>query len=228
MCFLALRETLRVNQNRHLLAGVIQNKVTMPKLQPGSAEEVGGRDILRTSFYVVGEILRANPHIDSMHVITYQEGRNWRDLTPPEVEPGLALSVRGLHQDRGERKHSQIESNKISPKQLQQLTFDLPRNRLLAIASDVRLRGGTMGHIPMMDFMCPPSYENQQALSGLLRELNHGRGFLLESGRSYHYYGFQIFDPRQWHAFFDNIPLITGFLVDLYVVPHLLPLPSAS
>src|SRR5260370_6250668 len=211
MCFLALRESLRVNQNRHLLAGVNQNKVTMPKLQPGSSEEVGGRDNLRTSFYVVGEILRANPHIDSMHVIPYQEGRNWRDLTPPEVEPGLALSVRGLQQDRGERKHSQIESNKISPKQLQQLTFDLPRNRLLAIASDVRLRGGTMGHIPMMDFMCPPSYENQQALSGLLRELNHGRGFLLASGRTYHYYGLQILDNSQWHVFLGKRRRVSGF-----------------
>src|SRR5260370_20594549 len=220
MCFLALRETLRVNQNRHLLAGVIQNKVTMPKRQPGSAEEVGGSDNIRTSFYVVGEILRANPHIDSMHVITYQEGRNWRDLTPPEVEPGLALSVRGLQQDRGERKHSQIESNKISPKQLQQLTFDLPRNRLLAIASDVRLRGGTMGHIPMMDFMCPPSYENQQALSGLLRELNHGRGFLLESARSYHYYGLQILDARQWHVFFSKCLLRSGFVVGRYLGPE--------
>jgi len=74
-----------------------------------------------------------------------------------------------------------------------------------------------MGHIPMMDFMCPPSYENQQALSGLLRELNHGRGFLLESGRSYHYYGLQILDERQWHVFLGKCLLMSGFVDDRYV-----------
>ena len=69
----------------------------------------------------------------------------------------------------------------------------------------------------MMDFMCVPSKSNQATIAYLLGTFCRGRGFLLESGRSYHYYGLQLLADEEWPAFLGRCLLMSGFADDRYI-----------
>ena len=55
-------------------------------------------------------------------------------------------------------------------------------------------------HIPLLDFHIPPSIDNQQLCSKILIHLNL-KGYLLNSGKSYHFIGSQIID-------YDNLQIV--------------------
>ncbi len=69
----------------------------------------------------------------------------------------------------------------------------------------------------MMDFVAPPSTKNLEVLTRLLRELRHRRGWLLESGRSYHYYSQQILTDEEWKVFLGKCLLMSGYVDDRYI-----------
>jgi len=185
--------------------------------EPAPKKELDRATTFSTAFDVVGEILLANPGIESMHFVTYHEGPNWRDRVPTENDNELAVHLRGLQQDRGERNHRMLNRDEISPQKLEALALGLPSGELVGVASDVRLAGGRAGQIPMMDFMCPASAHNQATLTRLLKELPQSRGYLLDSGRSYHYYGSQVLSEREWHVFLGKCLLMSGFVDDRYI-----------
>lgn len=180
-------------------------------------EQLGCLATIATSFDVVAAVLSANPAIESMHFVTYHESPNWRDIAKLERDNELLLSVKGLQQDTGKRRHRNFDKNEISSEKLQTFAQNLASDELLGVASDVRLRGGTVGHIPMMDFICPPSVQNSTILARLLRVIQQCRGFLLQSGRSYHYYGVQILGEKEWHVFLGRCLLMSGFVDDRYI-----------
>jgi hypothetical protein len=69
----------------------------------------------------------------------------------------------------------------------------------------------------MMDFMCVPSSTNLELLAHLLGDLHQGRGCLLDSGRSYHYYGFRLLSGTEWQMFLGKSLLMSGFADDRYI-----------
>src|SRR5262245_4555813 len=185
--------------------------------EPAPKKELDRATKFSTAFDVVGAILLAKRGIESMHFVTYHEGPNWRDRGPTENDNELTIHLRGLQQDRAERIHRMLSRDEISPQKLEALARGLAPGELVGVASDVRLAGARIGQIPMMDFMCPTSAHNQATLTGLLKELPHSRGYLLESGRSYHYYGAQILGEREWHVFLGKCLLMSGFVDDRYI-----------
>ena len=90
-------------------------------------------------------------------------------------------------------------------------------HQLLGVVSRVSLADGGSGHIPMMDFLCAASTRNLDVLTRLLREIGQARGFLLESGRSYHYYGVEILTEEAWQRFLGKCLLMFGYVDDRYV-----------
>ena|SRR5437667_4727817 len=107
----------------------------------------------------------------------------------------------------------------MSAKRLQEIARGLAEDRLLGLISRVSLRGGGSGHIPMMDFVCIPSPENLDILTRFLTEIQNGKGegFLLESGRSYHYYGVELLSEEGWRVFLGKCLLMPGYVDDRYV-----------
>lgn len=62
----------------------------------------------------------------------------------------------------------------------------------MVIASSlVEMTDGSRRHIPMLDFHLRASPRSQLLAHRIVQELRVGNGFLLESGRSYHFYGEQ-------------------------------------
>ncbi len=71
----------------------------------------------------------------------------------------------------------------------------------LGIASLVKIKSGRISHIPMIDFNCGYAIENLLKIEKTLHVLGQNKGFLLESGKSYHYYGIGLLSVEGWVDF---------------------------
>src|SRR5215470_17036185 len=76
---------------------------------------------------------------------------------------------------------------------LRSLIEDLPAGRVLALSSQVLLGNGTIGHLPMLDFHCHESLENDILVRNVLHELGLN-GYVAKSGKSYHFYANSLVD----------------------------------
>jgi hypothetical protein len=89
----------------------------------------------------------------------------------------------------------------------------------VSLRSRVSLRSGAHRHIVMLDFKTPHSPSSTRFLQLTLRSLG-GRGVLLRSGASYHYYGFEVLTDADWRGFLHWALLIPG--IDVRYVAHCL------
>lgn len=166
---------------------------------------------------LVAEIVRTNPVIDSLNLVVYEEAQNWRDTPILRDDAGIDFLILGLRQDQGKRTITKLSRCDVSLKNLSHIADNLPASKLLGLQSNVAVAGGGQAQIPMMDFMCSPSPRNKERLTCLLQSLCMGRGFLLESGRSYHYYGLRLLTEVEWRTFLGKCLLMTGFADERYI-----------
>lgn len=66
------------------------------------------------------------------------------------------------------------------------------------ITSRVELFNDQTRHIPMIDFLCPCSSKNLQKVVATLGNLGQKKGFIVESGNSYHFYGIPLLTQEEW------------------------------
>ncbi|MGA8433084.1 MAG: hypothetical protein WB729_24900 [Candidatus Sulfotelmatobacter sp.] len=172
---------------------------------------------MRSSYEVVADIVRSNPTLEFLSLVSYEENVNWRDL--PRESHGLALPLlrEGLKQGRGARIINTLPRRGILEGSLAEMAKNLGESRLLGLCSNVQLANGRSAHIPMMDFLCAPTKENLNLLANLIGDLRQGRGYLLQSGRSYHYYGFRLLTEAEWKVFLGKCLLMSGFADDRYI-----------
>ena len=91
---------------------------------------------------------------------------------------------------------------------------------VLAVSSLVRIESGHERHIPMMDFQCP--VEDALYLDYLIAGLKSfapAPGVILDSGRSYHYYGCALLTSEEWRKFLGQCLLLVP-LTDIRYVGH--------
>lgn len=91
--------------------------------------------------------------------------------------------------------------------------FLIKENQNIGISSCIHLANGIKKHILMIDFRCAVSRENEKRVLEFISEtLGLEGGFLLESGRSYHFYSSDyLLGEVQW-VMFNNL-LIKSDLV---------------
>lgn len=166
---------------------------------------------------LVAEIVRTNRDIASLNLVVYEEAPNWRDTRTSLEDATIDFLIQGLQQDQGERKLMHLSRDDFSSRYIRQLVDNLPPFKLLGLQSNVEVAGGSQAQIPMMDFMCSPSVRNKARLTTLLQSLSLGKGFLLDSGRSYHYYGTRLLKEAEWRAFLGKCLLMTGCADERYI-----------
>lgn len=82
----------------------------------------------------------------------------------------------------------------------------------MGIRSLVTLEDGSFSHIPMMDFALPKSSESIAIIKERMRKITgEKKGFILESGRSYHYYGLDLRAEESWREFMAKCLLTSVF-----------------
>ena len=95
------------------------------------------------------------------------------------------------------------------------------RREVIAIYSLCRDKRGRELHIPMMDFRIESGSNIGQIalLKQALSTLEQKDGVLLDSGNSYHYYGFKLLSPKDWKRFMAASLLLEP-LVDVRYIAH--------
>jgi hypothetical protein len=99
------------------------------------------------------------------------------------------------------------------------LAGDPPSGEVRGFCSRVTLRGGEIAQLPLLDFQCEVRELNVDAIRVALELLGQRRGALLESGRSYHYYGYDPLNQKEWRQFMSRAVLLDP-LVDIRYVAH--------
>lgn len=64
------------------------------------------------------------------------------------------------------------------------------------LSSEIEMDDGSRRHLPMLDFHSPASEANLSLVSAAARAL-HSSGFILKSGKSYHFYGASLLNCEQ-------------------------------
>jgi len=95
----------------------------------------------------------------------------------------------------------------------------LSSRSVLALCSICKLKSGSIGHIPMMDFRCSPSKKNLQRIIVALNNIQQAKGVILETGKSYHFYGLNIISDEDWRQFLAKCLLLAP-LVDTRYIAH--------
>jgi hypothetical protein len=80
----------------------------------------------------------------------------------------------------------------------------------------------TICHLPMMDFSCDISFQNLSFIKKAMEFIGEKKGVFVNSGNSYHYYGYSIIPPPQWHHFMAQCILLAPFTDVRYIAHRLL------
>lgn len=170
-----------------------------------------------SAYEVVEEIVGANERILAIEIVIYNEGPSWLELAERAKLDAVSLALKAVEGDQGRRERRQISRGNVTAKHFNKFAEELPAGRLVGILSKVALTGGDSAHIPMMDFSCDPTPEHLQLARQLLKGIGEREGFLLESGRSYHYYGTRLLSNAAWVAFLGKCVLMPSLVDNRYV-----------
>jgi hypothetical protein len=92
---------------------------------------------------------------------------------------------------------------------------------IIGIESRVRLSDGTQAHIPMLDFHCKEGKPALAAVEAIIASLGVS-GFVLASGRSYHFVGDTLINDDEWMSFLGKAILLAPFIDRAWVGHQLL------
>src|SRR6267142_2367140 len=98
-----------------------------------------------------------------------------------------------LNHDNSSNEHWQILVGDLTGEILREKIASLPSNLALALDSKCIFQDASSKYIPMMDFKPPPNAHNLKLLEGFLERIAC-KGIIVDSGASYHFYGFDFFD----------------------------------
>jgi hypothetical protein len=129
------------------------------------------------------------------------------------------LMTAALVHDKSDEKEFRLHRDQVSLPKLESLINELDPDFALGLSSAVRLLNGQSRHIPMIDLSCGKSPEAVRTLNLLFHQIGQRRGVLLDSGRSYHFYGLDLLDDRSWLTFMGRSLLLTP-LVDTRYLAH--------
>jgi hypothetical protein len=112
--------------------------------------------------------------------------------------------------------------NDLTAGRLEQTISSVPSGWVLALCSTCKMADGALRHIPMMDFRCAPGPLNLERTKVALKELGQSRGAILESGRSYHFYGFDLQTRDEWIEFAARCLLLAPFTDARYIAHRII------
>jgi|KBSSwiStaDraftv2_1062776.scaffolds.fasta_scaffold14171_7 hypothetical protein len=126
-----------------------------------------------------------------------------------EATPRLAAEIVDdfLHHDNSPNEKWQVQATELTKALLDQKMANLPSNLALGVDSKCTLQDETTRYIPMMDFQPPPNTDNLELLKEFLNRIGY-EGIIVESGASYHFYGFELLNDAEWIGFMGKCLLV--------------------
>lgn len=152
--------------------------------------------IYRPTDGFLARIERSNPDLaDRLR----QDCRDVRwDNTLALDEQKLLIRERLYHDSYEEFDRRQpISAKEFTTENINYLIQNLLPDQTVAVCSVCTMRDGSTAHIPMMDFACTVEPRNLDLISMLVQVMGL-RGAILNSGNSYHFYGFELLSQSDW------------------------------
>src|SRR5262249_21914021 len=88
--------------------------------------------------------------------------------------------------------------------------------------SRVEVKTGELRHIPMIDFHCPATGDNNELVLAAIDTLEVGPGFLIESGKSYHFLGLELLSENALPQFLGKLLLLSPTIDRAWVAHQLI------
>lgn len=78
-------------------------------------------------------------------------------------------------------------------------------SRTLGVSSVVtKKRAPGIFHMKQLDFSCNPDIKNAESIADEFFKMKAGGGWLVDSGRSFHFYGKDVLNEREWIRFMQE------------------------
>ena len=110
----------------------------------------------------------------------------------------------------------------LSRQELESRIRDFPSDTLVALYSRCLLSDGSHAHIPMIDFRGDPDEAHLVRVTEGLEAISQTIGVILNSGRSFHFYGFGLLKDAEWIRFMGESLLIAPLADPRYVAHRLI------
>lgn len=178
----------------------------LPRLQQPRAEIL--RFVVFTPYQGLEARLKIEPEIPA-------ERRSVSEVLASKPAAELVAELL-RHETKPTRKIVDVKAGSVSQARLDGLVVGLAEGAALGLCS---LADDDPMHVPMMDFRVPPGDEGLAAVREAIRRMGLKRGAILDSGRSYHFYGFDLMTQKQWWEFMAQCVLL-GPLTDVRYIGH--------
>lgn len=132
------------------------------------------------------------------------------------------LFAAALHHNPTPTRRVMLTASSCTASRVSDLVSQCYDNEVLAIVSTVRQRSGTIAHLPLIDFHLPCSTANAELAQAALAALGAGPGYLLCSGKSYHFVGSRLIDQAMLVPFLARCLLLSPVIDRSWIAHQLL------
>lgn len=122
-------------------------------------------------------------------------------------KPAAEVVSHFLHHDNHTNKHVQVAASDLTVEGINERFANLPSNLALGLEARCIFRDASVRYIPMMDFKLNQSKSNLELLKEFLKQLAY-KGIIVNSGASYHFYGYDFLEHAQWVEFMAECLLV--------------------
>jgi hypothetical protein len=174
-----------------------ENDVVIPRIKIGD-----------TAPEFLMALAESNPQLESLFFTIYSPmpGAHER-LGDFENRPASEIVGHFLHHDNHVNKHVLVSASELTVGTINERFAALPRNLALGLEARCIFRDTSVKYIPMMDFKEQESTSNLELLTEFLKQLAY-KGIIVNSGASYHFYGFEFLEHAQWVKFMAECLLV--------------------
>lgn len=121
---------------------------------------------------------------------------------------------------RGEERTITVDA--VGKGELQKLLEQTNAGREICVLSEISTNDGSIKHIPMIDFHCPPSKSGRRAVVAVCKRLFPSGAILLESGESFHAYGRELIPADAFFTFLGHALLYSPIIDRAYIAHQLI------
>lgn len=153
-----------------------------------------------SSFDVCKHIIDCHPSIASVQVISHSVGVNWRWKYQSPQDKSKYLCECFENNCPPLKKYHFDRSDFLSL-DLSQITISLDEHEVLSFVSKVRLYDGNYMHLPMMNYHMEDDVTLKYVEEATNYICGNREGFILSTGRYFHYYGNFLIASHIWQKF---------------------------
>lgn len=168
-----------------------------------------------TAIEVVCKIIEVHPCISSILFKRYIPPKNLEE--EDIIQFSVSIDRMLFHSPPETEQTIWLKGEEMTSTHLVQIIERLAEKEAIAVTSNLKLLNtDEKFHIPMIDFNCDISAKNLERIQEFLRKIEQ-RGVVLESGRSYHYYGIDLLSQKDWLLFLGKCLLFLDHIGSRYI-----------